>query len=273
MKTVQWQMQENFNFPTSTGMPTGAETVKVTPRFTIDRTKASVRLTGIYHLAVNVKLDGEVGTRSADESTIFIDDVDLEGDTAYFEYAVPFNIDLPPEADDPLNIVTTNAMCEPDGQGTIGVIWDVECSYREVVIVQEESPEQKAAHAEAKLAAKVDLESEPILEVKSEPVLESKPKPESKPKLEKKSEIKPEPKLELKTELEPEPVVELEPELEQVVELEPEEDESVSATAEIKLENVSFSEEDEVLGFIMGLDDGYSATSFRSNDVSVQSES
>ena len=79
MKTVQWQMQENFNFPASTGMPTGVETVKVTPRFTIDRTEASVRLTGIYHLAVNVEFDGEVNELSEridDEDIIFIDDVD-----------------------------------------------------------------------------------------------------------------------------------------------------------------------------------------------------
>jgi len=246
MKTVQWQMQENFKFPASTGVPTGVETVKVTPRFTIDRTEASVRLTGIYHLAVNVEFDGEVNELSEridDEDVIFIDDVDVQGETGYFEYAIPFNIDLPPEADDPLNIVTTNAVCEQNGQGALGLIWDVECSYRQVVIVQEESPEQKSAHAEAKLTAKAELEAEAT----------------SEPEKESKVVLKTEPAAESKTENEPAS--------EQVVELEQEE------ATEVLLETVSFTEKDEVLAFLMGLEDGYSATSFRSNDVSVQSES
>jgi len=246
MKTVQWQMQENFKFPASTGVPTGVETVKVTPRFTIDRTEASVRLTGIYHLAVNVEFDGEVNELSEridDEDVIFIDDVDVQGETGYFEYAIPFNIDLPPEADDPLNIVTTNAVCEQNGQGALGLIWDVECSYRQVVIVQEESPEQKTAHAEAKLTAKAELEAEAT----------------SEPEKESKVVLKTEPAAESKTENEPAS--------EQVVELEQEE------ATEVLLETVSFTEKDEVLAFLMGLEDGYSATSFRSNDVSVQSES
>ncbi|MCZ2259808.1 hypothetical protein [Sporosarcina sp. G11-34] len=240
MKTVQWQMQENFKFPASTGVPTGVETVKVTPRFTIDRTEASVRLTGIYHLAVNVEFDGEVNElseRIEDEDVIFIDDVDTQGETGYFEYAIPFNIDLPPEADDPLNIVTTNAVCEQNGQGALGLIWDVECSYRQVIIVQEESPEQKSAHAEAKLTAKADLEAEE----KSEPEKESK--------------------VVLKTESAAESKTENEPVLEQ------------EEATEILLETVSFTEKDEVLAFLMGLEDAYSATSFRSNDVPVQSES
>jgi len=247
MKTVQWQMQENFKFPASTGVPTGVETVKVTPRFTIDRTEASVRLTGIYHLAVNVEFDGEVNELSEridDEDVIFIDDVDVQGETGYFEYAIPFNIDLPPEADDPLNIVTTNAVCEQNGQGALGLIWDVECSYRQVVIVQEESPEQKTAHAEAKLTAKAELEAEAT----SEPEKESK--------------------VVFKTEPAPESKTENEPASEQVVELEQEEE-----ATEVLLETVSFTEKDEVLAFLMGLEDGYSASSFRSNDVPVQSES
>lgn len=262
MKTVQWQMQENFKFPASTGMPTGVETVKVTPRFTIDRTDASVRLTGIYHLAANVEFDGEVNEQSEridDEDTIFIDDVDIQGETGYFEYAIPFNIDLPPEADDPLNIVTSNAVCEQNGQGAIGIIWDVECSYKQVVIVQEESPEQKSAHAEAKLTAKAELEAE----AKSELEKESKAKSESAPETETKAVVKSEPALESKTVHEPAS--------EQVVELEQEE--GAEEATEVLLETVSFSEKDEVLAFLMGLEDGYSTTSFRSNDVPVQSES
>ena len=56
MKKVQWQMKEKFVFPIC-GNPTGAETVKVTPRFTEERTDDAVRLTGIYHIAANVTFE------------------------------------------------------------------------------------------------------------------------------------------------------------------------------------------------------------------------
>ncbi len=111
MKTVQWQMKEDFVFPESTGTPMGTESVRVTPRFTIDRSNESVRMTGIYHLAVNVNLTWRHLEKKQVESAILIDDVELNGNLGYFEYAVPFNIDLPPEANDPLNIVTANAKC------------------------------------------------------------------------------------------------------------------------------------------------------------------
>jgi hypothetical protein len=143
MKTVQWQMKEDFVFPEATGTPTGTESVRVTPRFTIDRSnEASVRMTGIYHLAVNVEFDLEVPRSEQVESATLIDDVELNGNLGYFEYAVPFNIDLPPEANDPLNIVTANAQCEMEGQGGIAVIWEVQCSYREIVVVQKDSTNQ-----------------------------------------------------------------------------------------------------------------------------------
>jgi hypothetical protein len=146
MKTVQWQMKEDFVFPEATGTPTGTESVRVTPRFTIDRSnEASVRMTGIYHLAVNVEFDLEVPRSEQVESATLIDDVELNGNLGYFEYAVPFNIDLPPEANDPLNIVTANAQCEMEGQGGIAVIWEVQCSYREIVVVQKDSTNQDKA--------------------------------------------------------------------------------------------------------------------------------
>lgn len=144
MKTVQWQMKEDFVFPEATGTPMGTESIRVTPRFTIDRSNESVRMTGIYHLAVNVNFDLDVPREEEQvESAILIDDVELNGNLGYFEYAVPFNIDLPPEANDPLNIVTANPQVEMEGQGAIAVIWEVQCTYREVVVIQADSSNQE----------------------------------------------------------------------------------------------------------------------------------
>ena len=54
-KTVA--MQENFFFPAHAGVPAGVQKqLQVTPRYTEERTEDAVRLTGIYHIAVNVNL-------------------------------------------------------------------------------------------------------------------------------------------------------------------------------------------------------------------------
>lgn len=142
MEKKQWSMRENFYFPEQAGVPTGVQSVTVTPRYTEERTEDALRLTGIYHIAANVEFDEEA-QRSAEleDSFILIDDVELDGKDGYFEYAVPLNIDLPPEAESPLHVVSTHTTGESDGQGTYGVIWNVECTYTEAV-AQVEEPEE-----------------------------------------------------------------------------------------------------------------------------------
>ena len=102
MKKKQWTMQEDFIFPKNAGVPAGAELVNVTPRYTEERTEDAVRLTGIYHIAANVQFEeGERGSGALD-TAILIDDVELDGNGGYFEYAVPLHIDLPPEVGSPV---------------------------------------------------------------------------------------------------------------------------------------------------------------------------
>ena len=68
----------------------------------------------------------------------------MDGKDGYFEYAVPLNIDLPSIAESPLGVVTTHATGKSDGQGTYGVVWNVECTYTEAVAIVEE-PEVDSA--------------------------------------------------------------------------------------------------------------------------------
>lgn len=141
MREIQWQLKETFTFPDAAGKPMSADLVQVTPRYTVDRTGDSVKLTGIYHITARVDLDKENQVGKQNESAILIDDIELE--TGYFEYAAPFNIDLPPEANDPLKMNTSNAQAEIDEAGNFSVIWDVQCTYKEVVVImdQEEKTE------------------------------------------------------------------------------------------------------------------------------------
>lgn len=135
MEKKQWTMQEDFIFPVDAGVPAGAELLQVTPRYTEERTADAVRLTGVYHIAANVVFDEGQRAEEFLDSAILIDDVDLQGEAGYFEYAVPLHIDLPSEVVSPLQVVTTATSIESDGQGSFSVVWDVECSYEEAVAV------------------------------------------------------------------------------------------------------------------------------------------
>jgi hypothetical protein len=129
MKKLQWNMEEVFYFPENIGVPKEARLVKVKAGFTEKRSEDAVRLSGIYH--ITAKLDFTEGQRSEGfpPEAVFVDDVELEGETGYFEYAVPLYIDLPPEVDNPLHIEATDIKSTFDGQGGFTVAWNVNCRY------------------------------------------------------------------------------------------------------------------------------------------------
>ncbi|MEK4714437.1 hypothetical protein [Sporosarcina sp. FSL K6-5500] len=157
MEKKQWSMEESFYFPEHAGVPSGVQSVTVTPRYTEERTEDSVRLTGIYHIAANVEFGEGLRAEEWDDSFILIDDVEVDGKDGYFEYAVPLNIDLPSVAESSLEIVTTQATGKSDGQGTYGVVWNVECTYTEAVAIVEEPEEvQVAVAVAAPIVAAID---------------------------------------------------------------------------------------------------------------------
>lgn len=135
MRKIKWQLKETFTFSQSIGKPRCAEGVQVTPKYTVDRSENAVQLEGIY--TIFAYIDFAESTVGADDLTaaILIEDIDQE--TGYFEYAAPFKIDLPLDANDPLEIITLNTTSEIDEQGCFSVIWTVQCSYKEVVGIEQ----------------------------------------------------------------------------------------------------------------------------------------
>lgn len=131
MKKLQWNMEEVFYFPENVGVPKDARVVKVKAGFIEKRSEDAVRLSGIYHIAA--KVDFAEGQRSEEipAEAIFVDDVELEGGTGYFEYAVPLYVDLPPEVEQPLHIEATDIKSTFDGQGSFTVAWNVNCTYEQ----------------------------------------------------------------------------------------------------------------------------------------------
>lgn len=123
MKEVKWQMQEHFSFPTHLGKVKEVSTFTVTPQWDKEELVDSVRLTGIYHITASVQFEqGE-----SEQVGIFIEDVDLDAQVAYFEYALPLEIDLPKAQYKELavNIVDTNAVAHQKGGAEF--VWDVQC--------------------------------------------------------------------------------------------------------------------------------------------------
>lgn len=163
MREIQWQLKETFTFPDAAGKPISADLVQVTPRYTVDRSEDSVKLTGIYHITARVDLDKENNAVKPNESAILIDDIELE--TGYFEYAAPFNIDLPPEANDPLKMNTSNANSEIDDAGNFSVIWDVQCTYKEIVVVMDQEESAEIPEKVEQKTSKKSIEEQPQVDI------------------------------------------------------------------------------------------------------------
>lgn len=93
-----WTMCETFCFP-GYGCPTEIASVEITPQWQAKQLEDSLRLIGIYHVTAHVRFDfQEVQAFQDGDDLIKIDALDLQGDTGYFEYAVPLHVDLPKEA-------------------------------------------------------------------------------------------------------------------------------------------------------------------------------
>lgn len=133
MKEVNWQMKEKFVFPKEMGRPETAESIQITPRYTVEEFEGRPKLTGIYHIALSVNLAEAPEETVEIEEAILIDDLEIEGSQGYFEYALPFNIDFPPEAENPVDLVVENPTYEAT-DGYLAMIWDVLCTYEEAGI-------------------------------------------------------------------------------------------------------------------------------------------
>jgi len=94
-----WNMRETFCFP-GYGCPTELAAVQIKPQWQAMQLEDSLRLMGIYHITAHVRFDfQDMQVFTGDDNLITIDALDVQGDTGYFEYAVPLHVDLPKESD------------------------------------------------------------------------------------------------------------------------------------------------------------------------------
>ncbi|WP_432358355.1 hypothetical protein [Sporosarcina sp. UB5] len=160
MKKLQWNMEEVFYFPENVGVPKDARLVKVKAGFTEKRSDDAVRLSGIYHIAAKVDFTEGQRSEAIPEDATFVDDVELDGATGYFEYAVPLYIDLPPEVEHPLHIEATDIKSTFDGQGSFTVAWNVNCMYGQAPSDQTVSKETAGNEADSKEKAVIQQQKQ-----------------------------------------------------------------------------------------------------------------
>lgn len=252
-------MQEHFTFPNKFGQPTATEEIKVTPRFTAETVEGRPKLTGIYHLAVTVNFNKEQIENHEVGEAVVIDDLDMNGNNGYFEYAVPFNIDFPPEAEDPVNVKALNPSYEINNH-QLSILWDVTCTYEEAGIQQQvEEAQANAAQSKNEKVAEDSGETTKVSQQQEEAQQKQVAANVTEPQSEEVTESPRETQEDSQNQV---------AQTEEVVDHE-EENEPISQTAEVAIGTVSTSAGDEVLDFIAELEDGISATSFRLNDIFV----
>lgn len=139
-----WQMQEVLCFPAHFGTVQKGSVIKVEPNWHSEMTESSIVLKGVYVLKGSMQFDFKEREEIEQEGT-FIEHLAIEKDEAYFEYAVPFSIDIPNDDVENVNIKALQSTVDVNEQGQCVCSWQVHCDVEkkaqpdeEIAIVKEE---------------------------------------------------------------------------------------------------------------------------------------
>ncbi|WP_144513979.1 hypothetical protein [Bacillus sp. FJAT-22090] len=164
MEVKKWDEKEQFLFPASFGVPKEIKTVAVNPQFELSETEDSVHLVGIYHITCHVEFEeGEHAHHATSEFTQ-IEDLDVQGEVGYFEYAVPMSVEIGKNkiksgSSPTLNVQHIDARTTE--HASIEIAWSVHCEFEAPV----------AANVEKEVEIALDIEIETKREI--EPVFEN----------------------------------------------------------------------------------------------------
>lgn len=139
-----WQMQEVLCFPAHFGTVQQGSVIKVEPNWHSEMTESSIVLKGVYVLKGSMQFDFKEREETEQEGT-FIEHLAIEKDEAYFEYAIPFSIDIPNDDVENVNIKALQSTVDVNEQGQCVCSWQVHCDVEkkaqpdeEIAIVKEE---------------------------------------------------------------------------------------------------------------------------------------
>ncbi|MEO4052111.1 hypothetical protein [Solibacillus sp. CAU 1738] len=127
MKTITWDMVEQFTFPVGLGAIEDVVSVQVTPQWEQSDDGQSIRLSGIYHVMASVQFNPVQQVEQVDGT--YIEHIDIEQSTGYFEYALPLDVDLPSDkVVGPITLAVNDIKTSSDA-ASCQFTWQVQCNY------------------------------------------------------------------------------------------------------------------------------------------------
>lgn len=289
--TKQWEVEEVFTFPLELGCVKEEKKINVQVNWEAQELMEVIHIRGIYHVTAKVRFGLERQVQFS--AGTLIEHIDLEGDEGYFEYAIPFSLELPNAKLKDLRVEDIKTNC----QDSLHVAWQVICVYDELttttdevqqenyleipkVDIKEQIIEEMKAQAkieemvEQKVQEQVKQMIEPIAEEKLkqvvEPIAEEKVKQIVEPIAEEKIAPKKEPHVEVKEQIWMQPVQQI---VEELIE-ESTNDESSHETrndyVNESINRILEHREDDNTEFIFQLEDSYRKQSVPLNKIRQQ---
>lgn len=273
--TKQWEVEEMFTFPLELGCVKEGKKINVQVNWEAQELMGVIHIRGIYHITAKVRFGLE--RQEQFSAGTLIEHIDLEGDEGYFEYAIPFSLELPNGQLKDLRVEDIKTTC----QDSLHIVWLVICVYDELttttdeaqpenylaipkVDIKEQIVEEMKAQAkmqeivEQKVKEQIKQMVAPIEEQKAEPIAEQKVAP------------KKEQHAEIKKEVSVQPVQEI---VEQLIE-ESANDESSHETrndyVNESINRILEDREDDHTEFIFQLEDSYRKQSVPLNKIRQQ---
>lgn len=180
MEVKNWDVKEQFLFPASFGVPKEVRTVAVTPQFEQKETEEAIQIVGIYHITCHVEFEEGEHAHHATSEVTQIEDLDVQGEVGYFEYAVPMSIEIAKDKVRPGSSPSLNVQhvkTRKTEHAAIEIAWSVHCEF--------EGPNKEEIELEIEIEKKIELE--PISEEKE--TKETKETPENEQAKKEESEL------------------------------------------------------------------------------------
>ena len=277
--TKQWEVEEVFTFPLELGCVKEEKKINVQVNWEAQELMEVIHIRGIYHITAKVRFGLERQVQFS--AGTLIEHIDLEGDEGYFEYAIPFSLELPNAKLKDLRVEDIKTNC----QDSLHVAWQVICVYDELTTTTDEVQQEnyleipkvdikeqiiEEMKAQAKIEEMVEQKVQEQVKQMIEPIAEEKVKQIVEPIAEKKIAPKKEPNVEVKEQIWIQPVQQI---VEELIE-ESTNDESSHETrndyVNESINRILEHREDDNTEFIFQLEDSYRKQSVPLNKIRQQ---
>lgn len=159
-QTMDWHVRETFTFPNDFGCVKDVKLINVQANWECEQLPEELRIQGIYHIMARVEFDRQKHARP--EMGTLIEHVDVMEDEGYFEYALPFRLELPKMELKSLRVEDIQTTCGD----AFDIAWQVMCVYDEITTTE------VTDHEKIFIEKAVESSGKDIQEIRKEKVVE-----------------------------------------------------------------------------------------------------